>query len=100
MIKTLEDFRKAQDSIPELRGIPKEILFDFGNNLKFVDGHLAHADYSMLEGHVDDMALPSLFQHFGINQNKFASIKDSACVNRICFVHPGQFCDPDWCGDH
>jgi hypothetical protein len=91
------DEHHANGLIPELHNLPPEVVQEFRDHLKFVDGGLAHSEYSMLQGHVADENLASIFGHFGIDEAKFESIRDTSCVSRVCFVSPRSFCDPDRC---
>jgi hypothetical protein len=97
MIKSHEELADSVRNIPELNSVPDEVVTKFRENLRFAGGGLAHSDYSMLEGHVNDNDLPRLFEHFGIDATKFESIRDTSCVDHVCFVHPRAFCDPDRC---
>lgn len=98
-ITSAQEFDSAHTGglIPLLQGVPSEVIEQFRKNLVFAEGGLAHSDYSMLKGYVADEDLPDLFNQFGIEPARFNLIKDTSCVNRVCFVHPGAFCDPDRC---
>lgn len=72
-------------------------LESFKKTLKFNNGRVAHADYSMLKDDFDRKELIQLFEQMGLPESRFDIIEDTSCVSRICFVHPHAFCDPDNC---
>jgi hypothetical protein len=91
------DLAVANDRVDVLRNVSPGLLTQFRSQLQFVEGVLAHSDYSMLDGHVDDGDLPELFSFFGVSKEKFVASRDLSCVNRVCFVHPRAYCDSDRC---
>jgi hypothetical protein len=99
MITTLDQLSEAilANEIPALQGVPSPIIKEFMANLRFSGGALAHAEYAMLQKHVPAARLPELFSHFGISEKEFGDIKDTSCVDHVCFVHPHAFCREEYC---
>lgn len=101
VIKCVDDFDRAHSSrsISLLNEIPEEVIGRFRSGLKFNKGHLAHSDYAMLCDFLPDQKLHELFAHFGISRALFDAIRDTSCVNNVCFVSPGSFCNPSVCDE-
>lgn len=69
----------------------------FYESLKFKDGFVVHADFRPLLGKITEKGLVRLFASLGVSSEKFARVRDSACVSGVCFVQPGAYCDPERC---
>jgi hypothetical protein len=65
----------------------------FTDGLTFKNGGLAHADYSMLERHLDANRIRALFGHFGIGPDLFLDYNDKECEKRAtCSTRYGSVC--------
>lgn len=83
VVRTRSDWKKlvASKESP-LAQVDKRVVAAFTRKLKFKNGGLAHADFSMLAGTVPFSKFRRLWEHFGMSLELFADHEGYTCSGR------------------
>ena len=83
LVRTMNDWEKlhASDDNP-LNGINTKIVSRFTKTLKFKNGGLAHADFSMLVDVVPFSKFRTIWEHFGMSLELFADHEGYYCAGQ------------------
>ena len=93
-VRNLDDFAQLISSSKNpLAKVDQDVVEQFKNGLKFNNGGLAGADYSMLEGGMSDKELLDLWEYFGISENLHKAYHNYECTGPgNCESNSGNIC--------
>ncbi|MFM0231084.1 hypothetical protein [Paraburkholderia sediminicola] len=92
---SLNAYLKSEDSV--LGGCPPDVIDRLQKSLRFEEGRVVHGEYGLLLAYKSIDEVIQLLSFMGLPESKFEVIRDSGCVNGVCFPQPGVFCDTDYC---
>jgi len=83
VVRTMSDWRTllASKESP-LAGVEKRVVTAFTKKLKFKNGGLAHADFSMIVDVVPFSQFRRIWEHFGMSLDLFADHEGYTCSGR------------------
>lgn len=80
VVRTMTDWKNLLASKENpLAGVDKQVINDFTKKLKFKNGGLAHADYSMIADVVPYSKFRKIWEHFGMSMELFADHEGYYC---------------------
>jgi hypothetical protein len=94
VVRTASEWKKliASRGSP-LAGVDQKLVTKFTKSLKFKNGGLAHADYSMLVNEVSFSKFRKIWEHFGMDLTLFADHDGYRCVgNGSCQALSNYIC--------
>ena len=94
-IRSMDDWRAALDDPKRnpLKGCDTKTIQHFTKNLKFKNGGLAHADYSVVAKKLNYSQFRSLWRSFGLGMGLFEDHEGYACTSRgTCTVTYATIC--------
>jgi hypothetical protein len=98
--KDLRALFKASKNVQEK--VDGDIVEQFIKSIKFVDGHVAHMHYGVLQKALSKADFLKVLSWVGVSPKKFDDLKDSTCgglggLTLTCVYQPGSYCDTQFC---
>ena len=83
VVRTMSEWKKLLTSRESpLAGVNEKVVSAFSKNLKFKNGGLAHADYSMIVGVVPFSQFRRIWENFGMSLKLFTDHEGYSCLTQ------------------